>query len=444
MKKFLAIVLALVMLFALGTTAFAAGEGTITVNGTAGQTYKAYRIFDLESYDKDAGHYSYTVNTAWKDFDMSAYVDITNGYVTWKDGADAAAFAQAALAYAKEKGIAAVKTETAGTDGKVTFTGLDLGYYLIDSSLGALCMLDTTNPTATINEKNEGPEIDKTENKTTASIGEKVDYTVNIKVKAGAENYVMHDKMTAGLTFNNDITVTVDGTAVAASANTYTVTAPGADGCTFDIAFADSYVKGLSGKTIVVKYSATVNENAITETAKNDAKLAYGDNNETTSSTVEVKNHGFDIVKTNVDNEILQGAKFILLDSSKTEIKLVKENGYYRPAKTGETPVDYIEAGNVTIKGLADGTYYLRETEAPAGGYNKLASDVTVTIAGEDNSATITDGKYVSGGVEVENRTGSELPGTGGMGTTMFYVIGAVLMLGAAVVLITKKKVSAK
>lgn len=361
--------------------------------------------------------------------------------MTWKNGANAAAFAEAALNYAKTNDIAAVKTADAGTDGKAEFTGLDLGYYLVNSTLGAICSLDTTNPNATIDEKNEEPSITKTEDVTTQTVGKVVNYTVKVNVKEGAENYVVHDVMSTGLTFNDDVKVTLDGNEVAAE--NYDVIYPATDAHTFDVAFKDSYLKNLAGKELVITYSATVNKDGI-GVSTNKAKLTYGEDNSTEFIVVEVTNYSFDLVKTNTDSKVISGAKFKLYDAKTggNEIKLVKEGDYYRPAVAGETGVE-IEAGSATIKGLANGTYFLEETQAPKG-YNKLAERVEVTINSADNKATISsDNVLTNGGVQVINQTGTELPSTGGVGTTMFYVIGAILMLGAAVVLITKKKVSA-
>ena len=149
-KKLASLLLALVMVFAVATTAFAADEtGSITIdNAVVGQTYTIYEILKLESYNKDSGAYSYKATSEWNDFINSAdikgtYVNVdSQGYVTWVKDADAAAFAKLAQAYAKNNPIAN-QGSTEATDATVTFTGLELGYYLLDSSLGTLCSLDT-------------------------------------------------------------------------------------------------------------------------------------------------------------------------------------------------------------------------------------------------------------------------------------------------------------
>ncbi len=168
-KKFASLLLALVMVFGLATTAFAANEtGSITINDAiVDQTYTIYQILDLESYNASANAYAYKATTAWNTFINSdaikgTYVEVdAQGYVTWKDNADAAAFAKAAQKYAKDNSITNQGSVTA-TSTTVSFIGLDLGYYLVDSTLGTLCSLDTTNPDVIMEEKNEVPTNVKT------------------------------------------------------------------------------------------------------------------------------------------------------------------------------------------------------------------------------------------------------------------------------------------
>ena len=192
-RKLASLLLALVMVFALTATAFAEGEtGSITINdAVVGQTYTIYQILDLESYNASANAYAYKATTAWNTFINSneikgVYVEVdAQGYVTWKEDADAAAFAKAAQKYAKDNSIANQGT-VAATTTTVSFAGLDLGYYLVDTTLGTLCSLDTTNPNVVMEEKNEVPTNVKTvEEDSTGNYGEKNDadigQTVNFK-----------------------------------------------------------------------------------------------------------------------------------------------------------------------------------------------------------------------------------------------------------------------
>ena len=168
-KKLVSILLAMVMVLSMSTAVFAVqgtndNSGSITINNAEeGHTYNAYQILVLESYNTDAGAYSYKANAAWEGWleSQTKYVSIdAQGYVTWVEKADAAAFAKEALAHAKEASIApdAIKTADSTT---VVFTDLNLGYYLVDTTLGTLCSLDTTTTDVEMYEKNEQPPVKK-------------------------------------------------------------------------------------------------------------------------------------------------------------------------------------------------------------------------------------------------------------------------------------------
>lgn len=475
MKKLMAALLAVAMVCAMAIPAWAAGgttagTGSITIDkAVSGETYTIYKMFDLNSYDPTAGTYSYTVVSAWEDFFKdgaagNSYITLENGHPTWVKGAQAADFAKAALAYATEKNITATKKETA-TSNTVSFTGLDLGYYLVDTSLGALCGLDTTKPDATINEKNEVPDIDKkvadsegnwvTEN--TAKIGDTVNYKVTITVQTANNRYVLHDTMSEGLTFNKDSVKVTVGTEEVATTN-YDVVTTGIGTETFNVKFKDEYIATLAaGTKIEVTYSAVVNAKAKVDSDKNtnEAHLVYGNKHETEKHETKTYLYEFDLIKfSGSTKKLLGGAQFKLYDAETggNEIKLVKnEDDTYRVATATETPVAYIEtvAGKtVKISGLDKKVYYLEETVPPAG-YNGLTQRVKVDLSTGSKKVTagyFNDGTYDEslassiGGVAVVNNAGTTLPGTGGIGTTIFYVIGGGLMVAAAILLITKKR----
>ena len=473
MKKTMSVLLALVLLLALSVPAMAAGEGTITINNAVvGQTYTIYRILELESYNLTTNAYSYKATTDWEDFIKSAdikdkYVSVNDeGYVTWKDGADAAAFAKLARAYAADNSIGNQGSEKAETT-TIEFTGLELGYYLVDSTLGTLCSLDTTNPTVTIEEKNAKPSNVKTvEEDSTgaygstndADIGQTVNFKSTITAQAGAENYVFHDKMSEGLTYTGVTGVTLkrgDAEATTVDSADYEIKTEGlTDDCTFEIVFKQTFCDTLKANDkIEISYTATVNENAVVggNGNPNESHLSYGDQNHPTStpdSTTTTYTWEIDVLKytTKDDNEVtLAGAVFTLSrDETGTDlIKLVKvEDNVYRVAKTGETDIIQITTdatGEFTIKGLDSDTYYLTEIAQPAG-YNKLADPIKVVI---DDHGNVTYNDDYRGTVRVENKTGAELPSTGGVGTTVFYVVGGLMVLLAVVLLVTRKKMSA-
>lgn len=485
-KKFASLLLALVMVFALATTAFAAGtNGTITISHPVdGQTYNAYLMFELESYNAETSAYSYKITNDWRDFvttgagrdyfsiDDQDYVTLKNG-VTVEDNSEVAAtIAKAAVAYATSKNL--TPAATLPKNDSYTATGLTLGYYVVDSSLGALCDLTTTEPSATISEKNEVPTPDKTvkEDSTgiygdsnTAQIGDTVEFKTVIHAKKGAQNYKLHDQMEAGLTLNeNSIVVKVDETALTKGTD-YTVAfnVPCTDEngtnatCDFEITFSNDYLSTITTDTdIVVTYTAVLNKDAEIADATNDnvTKLDYGDNSHSEWDRTTTKTFMFDIIKTDSSLKVLNGAKFELYDAQNAgnKIDLVKESdGVYRVATATEKSAEgftsaVIEAGKATVKGLdANTIYWLEETEAPAG-YNKLADRVEVRIENTNLTTTMTGSIWnqSNGGVQITNNSGTELPSTGGMGTTIFYVLGSILVIGAAVLLVTKKRMSMK
>ena len=480
-KKLMAALLAVALLCAMAVPAFAASasnNGKITIKkATDGETYTIYRIFDLESYVKgtgetDPGRYSYTVNQKWIDAGFTSSEAFTNyftllndKYVKAKDSMDAAAFAKAALAFAEKKSIDNNGTSTA-TGGKVEFTSLPTGYYLINTTVGTLCALDTTNETIVIDDKNVQPTIEKTAKVGTgdyvksndASIGDKVDYKVVIQAKKGATGYVLTDTMTKGLTFNNDITIKDSNSKTLTSDTDYTM-AYAVDSTTgvttITVTFKQDYLNTLTTDStdITVTYSATLNKDAVVYngTNKNTAKLNYGNKAETTPSETDTYTYMFDLVKTNSTNTLLADAKFKLYNEATagTEIKLVKiDDNTYRVAKFDETGVEIVTnaASKITIKGLKKGTYWLQETEAPQG-YNGLTARVEVDLTSGNNVAKMDSTTYVpanNAGIHIVNNTGTTLPSTGGMGTTLFYVIGGGLMVAAVVLLVTKKRMENK
>lgn len=480
--------LILVLAFCLSLTALADDNstppGTIIINSAReGATYDVYRIFSLESYDSTLGSYLYKVTSDWEDFikeynenhgiqdsTSDSTIDaivLDNGYVTSVDFTDAAGFAAEAMAYATENKLTPTASKKATTEnlnnGTLTIDALELGYYLVDSEAGSLVALDTTRPTMTITEKNDSPSVDKKivvaddsanprQESVSASIGDTINFRTHIVVKDGAEKYVLHDKMDAGLTLTaGTIALTVNNVTV--DTNNYTVTTGSlTDGCTFEIAFTDSYVKSLAKDTTIrVTYDAVLNENAVVvgtdenkSSNQNTTKLGYGDNLFTAESTAEVKTYRFQLVKTDSSDTVISGAEFKLYDAETggNQIYVTKESDGVYKVSTEETEV-LIEAGKPEIQGLNNGTYYVEEVTAPDG-FNIVKGRQSVTISGNANNmaAFTTDGAYDSasgGGVRVINKKGALLPTTGGMGTTLFYV-GGVLLIAAAAVLVLKKR----
>lgn len=494
-KKIVAIMFAFMMVVSMscnvkadeGTSSTKKGTITIT-NAKEGETYKLYKILSLESYsytgnDKDNGNYAYTLtgDTKWDNFIETKATDYfefdkTNTYLTWKGSTDETRvkeFAQLALKYARTKSnnVQPLKEVERTKSSTVKFDDLDLGYYLVDSSVGSLCVLNTTNPDLTIAEKNGVPSVEKGvsniqngtyESTNNASIGDTVYFQTTITAQPGAQNYVLHDKMTKGLTLKNDSIVVKKGESPVATSD-YTLKTSGfTDDCTFEIVFGQTFCDGLQkDEKITVTYSAKLNGNAVignnANTNTNKTLLSYGDSQKTTEVTTNTKTFKMDVFKytenrtDKTKKDGLADAVFTLKKDSETNtINFVKEktdevNGdVYRVAKTGETgavtTITSPDSGKFTIKGLSAGTYKLEETKQPAG-YNKLSGPVTVVI--DENGKVTVDGVDADP-VNVLNKTGTVLPSTGGAGTTMIYLVGAVLVLGSGVVLVTKRRVKGK
>ena len=483
LKKVLALCLAAILLLALSPAAFADGEtATVTVNQAIfGETYKFYRLFSVNSVvtDGDKTLISYQVETAWEDFFAEngagvTYITLENGNPTWNSGEDAATlqnFATAAFAYASTNSINPTQMHAfTGPDSSIGSTGsftvdLPLGYYLMDSTQGALFSLTSAHTNVEISEKNDVPTFKKEVQdsagnwgkENTAKIGDTVNFKSEFTVGKGNDyEYYFRDTMGEGLTLKAETikvqAKTEGGTLadVTAVDTTYSKAEPTADDSfTFGLNFAQAFIEQHRGDTVVITYSAVLNEKAQIDTANpNDATLEY--NNKTLKGHTDTYTYQFDLVKyyTKADNgkALLAGAEFKLYedaDGTGDPIKFVKnaDGNEYRVAKENDqnTTDTIVTLGSekINIKGLDKKTYYLEETKAPDG-YNKLKDRVEVDLTAGSKMAGASD--TFTGGVQVENKSGTTLPSTGGMGTTLFYVVGGLLMVCAVVLLVTKKR----
>lgn len=453
MKSIKKLICMLFMLVLSVVNVSAAEKGTITINkAIVNESYNIYKVLDLETYDKVNNHYIYRAASGWETFLNGAtdYLEARNEngdkYYVWKDGVDksrAKEFAEKAYKYAKDNNITPTMTKKA-TSTSVVFDNLDLGYYLVDSSVGALLHLTTTNPTATVNEKNTlNPNVDKNvlENSTGVygkenddMIGSTINYKSTITTGAGYGSYVLYDKMDKGLTFNvNSVVVKIGDDVV--EANNYVVKTNVTD-YTFVIEFNDEFIlKQPKNTNIDVYYTATLNKDATIEGDGNinETFLKYGNNITTDKKKTITYTYAFEIIKTNKEGVELTGAEFILLDKLGNEIKVIlkdEETKTYRIATENEIGVN-IKAGKATIEGLDKDSYKLKEVVSPEG-YNKLTSPVEFSVNGKTND-TIERTR-----VNVINYTGSELPETGGIGTKLFITSGLSLVLICGLVLVTK------
>lgn len=515
MKRLLAAFLAGATAVVLSVTAYAADpgstqtevKGSITIdNPAADTTYSLYKIFDV-SYagSGSAKSYSYSIdsNSAWITV-VSAYAnDSSNGLTltgseeTGKYVVSITESAFSAADFAEYLGsntgaISADATLGPVTEGQTSLTkeNLDLGYYFVTTGkTDALCNLTTTDPSATIHDKNDVP-FEKTVAKDTdnsapetdgVQVGQKLSYTITGSVPdtSGFETYIYQakDTMDKGLTFNEDVTVTIGGTSVTLATVTGTddlsddqiryiapVTDAGSEtGGGFELRL--DLTDKTYGDAIVITYTATVNDAAVNAISANEAILEYGnDPSDLTESTPQVvkvfsSRIVIDKYKYNANDKEdkstkLSGAKFVLRNA---------EGKYYKGTFSTDTPsvltrVEWIDAaadgkvptdatvvttdttGAASFEGLKNGTYELVETVAPDG-YNLLTDPINVTvnasITGTGTSETLVNAEATA---SVANKSGSFLPSTGGIGTTIFYVIGLALIVAAIVLLIVRRR----
>ena len=464
--KLLSVLLALLLVFALSAGTFAAETGTITVNNPiAGQTYTAYKIFDV-TYNADKTNYAYSIEktSPWYET-VNTYAETVNSGLTLTVSASDKDIYVVTIDTAKfsaPKFAAALKAAQITTDGTLlegtppSAKGLDLGYYFVTSASGALCNLTTTNPSVIIYDKNDIT-FEKTDDDESVEVGQVVHYTVTGKVPdtTGFTSYTykITDVMSEGLTFKKDVVVKVDGVELAN--NLYTLSYDTKD---FELNIDVMELQDKVAKKIEVTYSATVNEKAVSKIEKNMAILTYSNNPADSESkgtitkeqTVYTAKVVIDKFEKGNETKKLAGAQFVLINNgtknpdgtayNTNKGKFYKlENGKvsWVDSQSDATVVTTDENGAGSFLGLEDGDYKLREIAAPDG-YNLLTADVDVTISGAN--ATTTDLGSLTVTKNVENATGLQLPSTGGMGTTLFYVLGSVLLLGAVVLLVVRRR----
>ena len=490
MKKLMAALLAVAMVCAMAIPAFAAGgagattgEGKITIdNAVIGHTYKIYRILNLQ-YNDTAKSFRYEKNDKWGAFveEQTAYlaVDSKTGVVTWanSDNADNGtaikALAVAAGQHVTDTPSLAADDSKEATSNTVIFDNLPLGWYLVVSDLttDAICSIDTTAKEVTIKEKNGVPTVTKEVEYASGSwgqgndgnVGDTVNFQTTIYVTDGnPTNYVLHDEMSNGLDFKEDTIVVKKNDE---RFTDYTVVTP-TNNCTFEIKFNENSLH--TNDKVVVTYSATINSDAVVGTAgnENETWLKYGNNGETTHGKTKTYTWSFNIFKyftdSNNDMRYLANVEFVLYRKNaddKAEYAKFDSNNKLSGWTEAESEAGKLKTNATSIvgvEGLDKGTYFLKEITTPDG-FNGLTSDVEVQIDSSCNTLSgatytvkykmanandedFTDTDEEEKVVPIENNRGTVLPGTGGIGTTIFYVIGGGLMVAAAILLITKKR----
>lgn len=474
---------ALALTLSLNVPAFAA---TITIdNAVDGQTYKAYKIFDVTtSTSGDKTNYSYTLDASESELkallegadltltpsaDGSVYM-VTDGLESEADAAKLAEYLNENIAKLGEPDKTGV-----GASGTATITDLDKGYYFVDSSLGSLCILDTTEDSANVKEKNSLPSIVKKvkedsngEWQDSATIDGEYDtiyYQLTVNTGTGYKNlgtgvdsdYIIHDVLPEGIAYNQNTIQLPEGW-----------TEYSEETKTGDYTF--NYNDETRVLTITLKAGklATLGEKANIEITYN-AKASTGSNIDVgiahtntatlnykgyeTDDSADVKTYdlsnaveGTSIQKVDGDTKkALSGVKFIL--SKGNQYAQFDENKYLTGWTSDKNQATKLESdinGYINAYGLDADTYILTETDTLPG-YNLLADTITVTIA-EDGSVTYkmssSGGEATGDPIQIENMTGVELPSTGGMGTTVLYIAGVALALGAGITLVVRRRMN--
>lgn len=468
MKKLFTVLLALAMTLALAVPAFAADTtGSITITNPQGNhTYTAYKIFDV-TYTADGKNCSYTISNTDAAFStVKAYADVSaNGLKLtavantgkYNVSFDANAFSAASFAQHLKTNVGSLGTGKAftGDGGTMKASNLDLGYYFVSGTSGTVCEL-TTAKNIEIHDKNEAPQIEKSvdDNDRTVEVGQVLTYTIKGKVPStkGYKEYTYEvtDTMSDGLTFNKVDKVTIGEMDVTAAA---TITKNG-NGFKASVNMMD--YQDQIDKTVLITYTATVNENAIQHDKEtNKATLKYSNNpankDSFGESSKEVEVFSFNIVinkyATGNESTKLEGAKFVLKNTSDKYYKYddATKTVTWVDGKSAATEVSTDAKGAARFDGLQAGTYKLEETAAPAG-YNQLTEDIIIVLA-KDGSATVNGAASTpeanhSLTANVENSTGTMLPETGGTGTAIFVALGALAVICAGVFLVTNKRMS--
>lgn len=457
------------------------GKVTVT-NVKPGETYKIFKILTLESFDETKRAYSYIRNgDSWDGFINSGaarnYIDINNdGYVTFKDDQKneigARNFGLLAMEYAKKNNIPSIKTAIA-SDKKVVFENLPLGYYLVETSTGRACSIDTTHPEVEIRDKHASPSVSKlvanggtiSNNKKRNSMnrGDNVFFETIINVKPHVTNYCLHDYMDSYLKYNS---VLKDGIAYYSNEKNesqkrktlvkgtdYVATTKTNDGCNFHVTFTKAFYEKYQADIdsgdltqIYIKYLVKLSDDApIDIPLVNTSYLTYGENSRTEESKTETFTYSIPIFKYTGYNKALAGAKFILSkDSNPTEdnaLKFVQSGSNFDyNSKSGNVTLTSYSDGKININGIQADTYYLKEIEAP-NGYNLIRTPIKIVVTSDtDGKGVVKVDNDVVDQVNVLNNYGSLLPSTGGMGTTLIYAIGCILVLSSGVVLFLKRR----
>lgn len=491
-RKLAGLLLALIMVFALATTAFAAENATISAPEGSTRAYDVYQIFTGDLHEGVLSNIKWgkngtgTEGTAVDQTTLDALAAV-NGKSDTEELTEIQKYVK-------------LNSEKFGTVSNGNPLTVPTGYYLIkdngpvnDGEAYSLYVVQVVGPTTispkvgtTTSDKKVKDTNDSAANSTTDwqdsadyDIGDAVPFKLSATIAQDYANYThgykltFHDKEDTGLRFNkNSVKVYVDGTLIT---NGYEVVTEGlTDGCTFEVRFANlkDIVSVVAGSVISVEYTSTLNDQAVIGSAgnKNTSHVTYtnnpndeqaGENGKTPNDVVIVFTYKTIVNKVtknpNYDPKVEGSEEYIPLKGAGFTLYKKNASGTYEAVGSELKSEDRT---TFTWSGLDDGDYKLVETTTPSG-YNTIADiEFTIsaghvdgdspylnTLSGNVTSGTATFTADVNDGslsTDVVNNSGIQLPSTGGIGTTIFYVLGSVLVIGAAVLLVTKKRMSTK
>ena len=509
MRRIFALLIAMVMVLAMGTTAFAASDGSITVkNATKGYEYKAYKILDATyktttTTDETTGETTTSTSVAYttknptlfsaegSPWTVGTIADANGNYnvqlADGKSASDVNTWIKNNLsnftAIAPTEGVDA---NGLAEDAQVKWTGLDYGYYYVTSGLGANVTVDSNTPDVEVYDKNTTTPVDPSKTiieidgvaqekitKATAHVGS----VVKFQIDARTNNWIDQDNIRTewevtdtptNMTIDlSSVEVKVNGASIASTAYTATLTngtlkvnIPMVDSEGNSVYAANTLdenntVLGLI--PIEITYKATIDATAASASATNQLP---GDN---PPPPVVINTYAFQVAKTD-GTDPLPGAQFELWSAkgvaggTAAALKFIDNgDGTYTYSESGTvTTLDMTTNTTIVVKGLDTAwSYTLKEITVPAG-YNQAAdidiagsslTEVSTTVVNADGTTTTTEIDTTPASTAlyketVVNNQGTELPSTGGIGTTIFYVIGAILVIGAGVVLVTRRRMN--
>ena len=466
-KQALVMLLAAVMLLGTVTTAMAAtamtDKGSVKItNAVAGVTYKLYRIFDISGISGD-NKAAFITNAKWNDavrnFNLGFGEFVGTGVgsaVTIKDfnsDANAQALAEKVVEAAAANSIAPDVTASTDASGEKLIENLQYGFYvMVSDRQGDTAARYTTFTVMSanaveVNEKNtKAPTIDKKVDElqaTSADFNQVLNYTITVTAAAGTDTYTITDTLPTQITLDtNSVTISKNGTDLTIT-NDYTLTATTTG---FTLTLTPAARAALKDNDVlVVSYQATLQPNENTLNAyTNTATLSYGQD-KSLSDTADVFSGHITFEKRDNHNNILAGAKFVVknLDGQYAKLNGSGHTWAFDSWVDDAEQATVITTENTTtaviVRGLKSGIYKLVETEAPAGYVKGANTEITINKELNEAQGNRLTGLFTEKAIVI-NTQGSELPETGGIGTTIFYIAGALLAVSAVALLIVKRR----